>query len=213
MMKQFLDAMREVFPECPYVIAYNVGFTLKTSGKTSDEMEELGNEAMQRYHETMSPWYARCTRRDETLLHERIEFLDELDLQTKWADNLHPATKDAIWDYINELNNFCCLMSWTRDIVPPNIMTAITSSATQMASKIRSGEMSMRDFNVMDLSQSIMGSVDPAELEQMGSALQSGNVDISSVFSMLTNMMPADSPDGVDIGSILSTMLPTSIRK
>jgi len=206
MMKQFLSAMREVFPTCPKVLAYDVGFTLKTSGKTSAQMEEIGAEAMSGYHEVMSPWYTRCARRDESLLVERISFLEELGLDEKWGD-LTADTKDAIWDYITQLNNFCCLMSWTRDIVPPNIMTAITSNATEMADRIRSGEMKMSDFNVMDLSERIMGSVDPAELELLGQTLQSGGgVDIGSMFTMLSSMSPRD--EGVDIGAMLSSMLP-----
>ena len=164
MMKQFLSALREVFPECPKVMGYDVAFTLKTSGMTPVQMEVLGEEAMCAYHEVMSPWYTRCTRRDESLLREQNEFLFELDLPAKWNAGMHPDTKSAIWEYINQLNNFCCLMSWTRDVVPPNIMTAITTNASEMAEKIKSGEMRMSDFNVMDLSQKIMGSVDPHEL-------------------------------------------------
>ena len=137
MMKQFLSALREVFPECPKVMGYDVAFTLKTSGMTPVQMEVLGEEAMCAYHEVMSPWYTRCTRRDESLLREQNEFLFELDLPAKWNAGMHPDTKSAIWESINQLNNFCCLMSWTRDVVPPNIMTAITTTASEMAEKIK----------------------------------------------------------------------------
>jgi hypothetical protein len=211
MMKQFLTALREVFPECPKVVAYDVAFTMKTAGKSLEQMEDLGVEAMEKYHEVMSPWYVRCTRRDETLLGERIEFLDELDLASKWGADMHPDTKDTIWEYINQLNNFCCLASWTRDIVPPNIMSTITSNATEMAEKIKSGEMTMSDFNIMDLSRKIMGSVDPEELEQLGQSLQAGRgFDIGSMYAMVSNMMPETECGGVSIGSMLNSMLSSS---
>jgi len=212
MMKQFLGALREVFPECPRVMAYDVGFTLKTSGKTPEAMDELGTEAMAAYHTVMSPWYTRCSRRDDSLVSEEIEFLEELGLGSKWG-GMHPDTKDAVWEYINQLNNFCCLMSWTRDVLPPNIMSAITSNATEVAEKIKSGEMRMSDLNVMDLSQKIMGSVDPAELEKLGQSLQSGEgVDIGSVYTMLTNMVPSGDGDGVDMGALLSSMIPSMTK-
>jgi hypothetical protein len=218
MMKQFLCALREVFPECPKVMAYDVAFTLKTSGKTPEEMDEMGMEAMRAYHTVMSPWYTRCTRRDESLVNEHIEFMEQLDLGTKWRDNMHPDTKDAIWEYINQLNNFCCLMSWTHDVLPPNIMSVITSNATEVADKIKSGQLKMSDLNVMDLSQKIMGAVDPAELEQLGQSLQSGDgVDLGSVYTMLNNMAPkgedAQNMGGMDMGGLLSSMLPSLSKK
>ena len=74
----------------------------------------------------------------------------------------------------------------------------------------------MSDFNVMDLSQKIMGSVDPHELEQLGQSLQSGNIDIGSMYTMLSNMISfeseGDGEDGMDIGSMLSSMLPPGVR-
>lgn len=212
MMKQFLGALREVFPECPKIVSYDVAFTLNTAGKTPDQMEELGLTAMGEYHEVMSPWYNRCSRRDVGLLRENIKFMTNLDLASKWNAGMHPDTKDTIWEYINQLNNFCCLMSWTRDVLPPNIMSAITSNASEMAEKIKSGEMRMSDFNVMDLSQKIMGSVDPSELEALGASLQSGTsgVDIGSVYTMLNNMLPrGDEAGGMDVSALLSSMLPS----
>ncbi len=209
MMKQFLGAMREVFPECVRVMAYDAGFTLKTSGKTSEQLEELGMEAMREYHETMNPWYGRCTRRDESLLRENIEFLSELGMQAKWNAGMHPDTKATIWEYINKLNNSCCLLNWTHDILPPNIMSVITANATEMADKIKTGEMTMSDFNVMELSQKILGSVDPAELEQLSETLQrDGGVDISNMYSMLTNMSTDESVGAVDMSSLLRSILP-----
>ena len=101
MMKQYLSALREVYPECARVVAYDVAFTLQTSGKTAEQMEVLGDEAMQEYHAIMAPWYSRCTRRDETLLDEDIEFLTNLDslLRRRSPENLQ------IGIYSNEINS------------------------------------------------------------------------------------------------------------
>ena len=211
MMKQFLSALREVYPECSKVVGYDVAFTLKTSGKTIEQMETLGIEAMEEYHKVMEPYYARCTRRDESLIRENIEFLDALDLPRKWNSDMHPETKDAIWEFIIQLNNFCCLNSWTRNIVPAPLMSVITSNATEMANKIKSGEMKMSDFNVMQLSQQIMESVDARDLEALGASLQAGNgFDIGSMYTMLTSMMSAtESSESHDIGSLLRSMIPS----
>jgi hypothetical protein len=216
MMKQFLGALREVFPECPKVMAFDVAFTLSTSGKTPEEMDALGVDAMREYHTVMSPWYTRCSRRDESLVNEEIEFMQKLDLGSKWRDGLHPDTKDTVWEYINQLNNFCCLMNWTRDVLPPNIMSAITSNASEVAEKIKAGELRMSELNVMELSQKIMGSVDESELEALGQSLQSGNgIDLGSVCTMLNNMVPKGEEGlglgggGVDMGALLGSMLPS----
>lgn len=211
MMKQFLTAMREVFPDCPKVVAYDTAFTLRTIGKTPDIMEEMGVEAMREYHIVMAPWYARCTRRDERLLQENIEFLTNLDMPAKWNNTMHPETKEAIWEYINQLNNFCCLMSWTHDLMPANIMSVITSNASEMAEKIKSGEMSMSDINVMDLSQKIMASIDAQDLEDLGSRLHAGNgLDITSIYAMLNNMIPRGVADTTGVSALLSSMIPSS---
>ena len=94
-------------------------------------------------------------------------------------------------------------MNWTYDLMPPTIMNVITSNATEMAEKIRAGDMTLNDINVMDLSQKIMDSIDTRELEELGSRLQTGNtIDIASIYSMLNNMMP----QGTNMGMSMMTL-------
>ena len=211
MMQQFLSALREVFSDCLKITGYEAAFALQMRNKSAEQLEAIGLDAMAEYHRVMSPWYARCSQRDETLLQERIEFLDKLDLAAKWHAGIHADTKSAIWEYINQLNNFCCLMTWTQDMMPPSIMAAITSNASQLASKLKTGEMTMQDFNVMELSQSILASVDAGELEQLGARIQSSDgLDIGNMCTMLSSMMPANNGEagGFNLSALLGSLAP-----
>lgn len=190
-LEQFLEALEEVFPECLRVKTYKIGLSVRLSQcRDNNEHIEVGREAILAYHNSMCQYYQRCIEKDETLLNEDIDLMNNIDLRTKWTPELHPETKNAIWDYIKKLNEYSNIYSMYSN-VPSGMMSTIEQMATSIAGRIHSGEMSLSDLNVNEMSQQVMSIINQDELQEFAESLQGGNMleKMGSMYSMMTSMM------------------------
>ena len=111
-MKQFLDAIAGVFPECVETKKYKLKFEIGIT-HAAPEMSNTNKTALvQKWHETMEPMYERCKARDETVVEELCAipdtFASNMALWAKWTDpGIQKDTHDVIWAYIDNLNKFC----------------------------------------------------------------------------------------------------------
>lgn len=185
MMQQFLTALSEVFPECTKVARYKVALevSLATGG------DSVRTEAIEAYHTSMSPYYSRCLARDDTLLQENIELMRNIDMPRKWTPELHPDTKEAIWEYIKKLNEFANIYSMYSRI-PTGMLTSIETLAQTLAAQIGDGSMSLRDLNMQTMSSQIMSALNPADIQEFAHRMQSGDLtsmmeNVSTMYSMI----------------------------
>lgn len=192
MMYQFLDALQEVFPECLRIRGYKVALQVELARNANhpEGLAEFKRRAISAYHESMAPYYARCLERDDSLIHEPIDLMTNIGLPDKWTPDLHPDTKAAIWEYILKMNEFSNVFSmYSR--VPANMMTSIESVAHNIASQITAGEARLNDLDLYAVSQQVMSSINPDELQQFAQTLQSGNImeNVGSMYAMMSSMM------------------------
>jgi hypothetical protein len=191
MLEQYFEALEEVFPECLKVKQYKIGLSVRLARcEDSAEHRVVGREAIMSYHESMGPYYQRCLSKDESLLQEDIEIMNNLGMQEKWTGDLHPQTKDAIWEYITKLNEFSNIYSMYAN-VPCGMMNSIETMATSIAGRIGNGDMSLSDLNLQEMSAEVMHAIDPNELQEFAQTLQNGNVmeNVTSMYSMMSSMM------------------------
>jgi hypothetical protein len=192
MMNQFLEAMEEVFPECLRVKGYKLALNVELARNEGNPegLRAFKQRAISGYHDSMAAYYARCLERDETLIREPIDLMTNIGMPAKWTSDLHPDTKEAIWEYILKLNEFANVHNmYSR--VPPGMMSSIESVAHTIAAQISAGQTQLNDLNLFSVSQQVVNSINPDELRQFAQTLQSGNVmeNVSSMYAMMSSMM------------------------
>lgn len=192
MMRQFLDALEETFPECFKVKTYKLGLTVRLAQCADNEeaTREVARQCITSYHDSMVAYYGRCSAQDETLVHENIDLMLNIDLHQKWTPELHGDTKAAIWEYINKLNEYANIYSMYAQ-VPRGMMGSIESIAHSLASRISSGQMALSDLNLQDMSEEVMRSIDPNDLQQFAATLQNGDMmqSVTNMYSMMSSLM------------------------
>jgi hypothetical protein len=215
-MHEFLDALLHVYPDCVRVRAYQLAYKTKTSGASDQDLIRLGKDAMVDYHEVMSPWYERCSQRDTTLLSEDIKFLRELHLPQKWGD-MSEDTKDAVWQFITQLNYYCGGPYPEPDgelpnldfmnAIPAELRKGIEDVAVKYTSMINSGDMVLADLNVNDISAQLQQHIGDATMDDMSmSEIMKGLRQISgNNLAQLMRGLRADGPS--DIAQVVETML------
>jgi hypothetical protein len=194
LIQQFLEALHEVFPECPKVSQYAFGLTVRLNCCASDSARNaVGREAIEAYHQSMSPFYARCIEHDDTLLSEDIEAMSNIDMHLKWTDDLHAETKASIWEYITKLNEFANIFSMYKKI-PTGMLSSIESIAHGIAGQIGDGTMNMSDLNLQTMAEQVMQALSSEDIMEFASQMQTGsNADlmenVTTMYSMMSSLM------------------------
>ena len=191
--KQFIEALCEVWPECPELKRHKLKFELACVHPPASLALPSKRKLVANYHATMSPFYNRCTQKDESLLMDQnaqqdIDILNDIKFYQKWSPDLHPETKENVWEYILSMNRYSNLYNLYSN-VPSGMMGTIESMATGIASKMESGEMTMQDLNLQDLGQSVMQNIDKGELESFAGNMAGNMGDINSMYGMLGSML------------------------
>jgi hypothetical protein len=195
LMQQFLAALKEVFPECPRVSQYAFALNLRLSCCATDTARQaIAREAIDAYHQSMSPFYARCIEHDDTLLGEDIEAMTNIDMHLKWTDDLHEDTKAAIWEYITKLSEFANIHSMYSKI-PSTMLRSIENIAHGIAGQIGEGSMSLSDLNLQTMAEQVMQALSSDDLMEFATQMQaSGNGanmmdNVTTMYSMMSSLM------------------------
>ncbi len=189
MMSQFLESLSEVFPNCLKVNGYHLAWSARFN-TISDKQTfmEVGTEALESYHDSMAPFYDQCSQRDNSILYEDIDIMNNIDLKQKWEDGMHPQTEQAIWDYIEKLNEFSNLYA-TYSSVPVGIVSTLQSMSQGLASQIQNGEMSLSDLNPLALAQQIRENVNASDIQQLAETAQTQGLGNTHLLMSLGSSM------------------------
>ena len=109
-MGQFLGGMKVVFPHCLQLKKVCLQFEI-AMGIPADTKPFPRRRLIRFWHKSMSPFYERCSQKDETVWKEISEdpesYVAKLDLWSKWNDTeLSDQNKATIWSYIVPMNKF-----------------------------------------------------------------------------------------------------------
>ena len=191
LLQQFLQAMEEVFPECVKVRQYKLALSARLAlCSGADDSKAVAQQAIAAFHGNMHAYYARVMAKDETLLGEDIDLMKNIDLPGKWTPDLHSETKDAIWEYIQKLCEHANIYSMYSK-VPSNMMSCIETMAHNLASQISEGNMTLRDLNIQQVSEQVLSSLNPDDLQQFAQSLNGSDMleNVSNMYTMMSSML------------------------
>jgi hypothetical protein len=191
--QQFIEALGEVWPECPELKRYKLKFDMACVHTPQSLALDNKRKAVARYHATMSPHYVRCTQKDDKLMADRelqqtVDILNDLKFYEKWVPDLHAETKENVWEYIIHMNQYANLYS-VYSKVPTGMLGKIETMATGIAGKMESGEMNMRDLNIQQLGHTVMQNLDKSDLDSFASSMMGNVQDVNGMYSMLGSML------------------------
>lgn len=190
---QYLDALAEVWPECNMVKQTRLEYRMACVQGIGSSNKISQTKAIVAYHKAMSPFYERCTKKDDTVfmeedLHRACAFLAKVGFQDKWTEDLHPETKENVWAYMLGLNQYANMYNLYSK-VPRQMLNTIEGMATGIASQIENGDLSMQDINVQTLGQQVASSIDMNELNDFANSMMQDQGSMTQMYSMLGSMM------------------------
>lgn len=191
LMQQFLQAMEDVFPECLKVKQYKLALHARLAVCLDDAaLKGVGQQAINAFHNNMHAYYSRVVSKDDTLLYENIELMRNIDLPGKWTAELHVDTKDAIWEYIQKLCEHSNIYAMYSK-VPLGMLSSIENMAHQIASQINQGNMSLGELNIQQVSQQVLSTLNPDDLQQFAERLSGSDLmeNVSNMYSMMSSML------------------------
>jgi len=188
---QFLDSLREVFPECASLREVKLAFDVSV---LTDGEENKVNLIMA-WHEHMEDYYEMCVKRDDRVFLEvnPPSFLESVDFKTKWRNQSTDDIKTCIWEYMDVLNKYA-QMYMLYSNVPNTIMDKIQTMAVSMASKIHTGEMSFTDLNLSTVGEQVAQNMEQGEIEQFANNMMGNRgmmASLSNMMGSLPSMMQA----------------------
>ena len=144
MMGNFLNELIETFPEIDELRGYNTRFLImkSTSPKTIVET----------FMTNIRPYKDQLKARDEDFFRNcDNSFLRDIRANEFWNDELSENSKNAIWEYLNQLY----IIGSTVNAIPNELMSSIENVAQQMQKTM---EDNPEAFN--EMISSVMGNKD-----------------------------------------------------
>ena len=130
MLEQFMDELIQTFPEEKKLTKYRASLSLLTAANP--------RSLVTMFMDSVGPFQAEIMAKDESVLTSgKIEFLNSINIDTLWTDELSPQTKGAIWQYIQTL-----VILGTINSIPQETLAAIEGIADQM---VKNGQGGTKD--------------------------------------------------------------------
>ena len=164
LMKEFLDALHESFPQCPLLISKMESLNLST--------EEEKKELLVGWHRFFSEHklYEKTDAHDDSVWSvPNLPVLGEVDLATKIQDvGFFEENKEVMWEYIVILNRY----SRMYNVIPPSMVEKIFSFSTLYAEQIQNSAQSMNLEDFMSIGQQITSQLSGKDYDEMSENIQ-----------------------------------------
>lgn len=127
MLEQFLTELMGTFPEEKSIKKYHAGFDVmrKTNPK----------KVVEGFMSAVAPHSQKIMNKDESILDDSIDVLDELSIKKHWNGGISDNTKNAIWQYLQTLY----MLGTTITAIPADTLNMIEDVAKQCADNMQSG--------------------------------------------------------------------------
>lgn len=124
MMAQFLNELVLTFPEEKTIQKFQAGFEVART--------TIPRSILDGFMSSVGPHSQKLMMKDEAFFLDHakdIAFLKDIALDTVWTPDTSPATKGAIWQYLQTLH----ILGTTLTMFPPETLTAIENAAKKCA--------------------------------------------------------------------------------
>ena len=128
MLEQFLTELMGTFPEEKSIKKYHSGFDVLRKSNPKKVVEG--------FMAAVAPHSQKIMNKDESLLNDNIEVLDELSIKKHWNGGISDNTKGAIWQYLQTLY----MLGTTITSIPADTLNMIEDVAKKCADKMQTGE-------------------------------------------------------------------------
>ena len=128
MLEQFLTELMGTFPEEKSIKKYHAGFDVLRKSNPKKVVEG--------FMATIGPVAQKIMNKDESILDDNLDILDELSIKKHWNGDISDNTKGAIWQYLQTLY----MLGTTITAIPAETLNMIEDVAKQCADKMQSGE-------------------------------------------------------------------------
>lgn len=128
MLEQFLTELMGTFPEEKSIKKYHAGFDVLRKSNPKKVVEG--------FMKTVGPVAQKIMNKDESILDDNLDILDELSIKKHWNSDISDNTKGAIWQYLQTLY----MLGTTITAIPEDTLNMIEDVAKQCAEKMQSGE-------------------------------------------------------------------------
>jgi len=128
MLEQFLTELMGTFPEEKSIKKYHAGFDVLRKSNPKKVVEG--------FMTTISPYAQKVMNKDESILDDNLDILDELSIKKNWNSGISDNTKGAIWQYLQTLY----MLGTTITTIPAETLDMIEGVAKQCADKMQSGD-------------------------------------------------------------------------
>lgn len=128
MLEQFLTELMGTFPEEKSIKKYHAGFDVLRKSNPKKVVEG--------FMATIGPVAQKIMNKDESILDDNLDILDDLSIKKHWNDGISDNTKGAIWQYLQTLY----MLGTTITSIPADTLNMIEDVAKKCADKMQSGE-------------------------------------------------------------------------
>ncbi|MDB4588407.1 hypothetical protein N9095_00345 [bacterium] len=128
MLEQFLTELMGTFPEEKSIKKYHAGFDVMRKSNPKKIVTE--------FMSAIGPVAQKIMNKDESILEDKLEILDELSIKKHWNGGISDNTKGAIWQYLQTLY----MLGTTITAIPADTLNMIEDVAKQCADKMQSGD-------------------------------------------------------------------------
>lgn len=190
-VSQLVEAMIEVWPECKELRKKKLELDLACVHAPESLRNASRAQLIGGYHRIMSAKYTLCTKRDDSVMtdsefHKEVPLLSGIDFDQKWtSDDIDEETKENMWEYILNLNRLANMHNLYSK-VPTDMMRNIESMADNIHTNMEQGKM---DMNLETISGQVMKNFKKEDLTSFAQHLSQNMGDITSVCSMLGDML------------------------
>ena len=200
---EFLCALGDKYPDCAGVQGMRLQYGMGIEHAMSDEARAATETTLvTTYHKTMTPFYDRVTRRDDTVFADAaasVEFVRTTAIADKWA-GADQDTRDCIYEYLDLMNRFARMYALYAT-VPTTMMSKITSVASKLAADLESGSVTPDSIDLASVGQSVVSQVDQTELQQFATSMLSNQSQMQGMLGMVASMQ-----QGNPLGGMMASM-------
>lgn len=164
MLKELLTDLTGVFPECDatkMALSYYETMVIP--------FVDVQEQFMEEWHKQMSPYYAAIQQRNaDALFTAEIPIINKLTLREKWSNpTFDEASRSALWEYFDQLNSYVKV----KKGIPTGMMNNMQSLAQELLQKIQNGQLDPQEMSIENISQRVMNTSSPEEMNQFSQAL------------------------------------------
>ena len=147
MLDQFIDELRQTFPEESGIRKYQASFEIFRKSNPRKCVETFMN--------AISPYANEITSRNEAFFQRDLDFLEDLSIKSNWTPALSQTTKDAIWQYLHTLY----MLGTTIVSIPADTLNMIETMASQCADKLQSSDGQIDEKALMRSVTGLLGNL------------------------------------------------------